>query len=236
MTPPTTLQDLLLLPGLLCDAALWRAQIEGLADVARCRVADTTRDAGLGEMALRALADAPPRFALCGLSMGGYLALEIWRRAPERVLRLALLDTGARPDTEEQARRRRGLMALTRSGQFKGVTPRLLPSLLHPAHLDGPLGFAVREMAERVGREAFLRQQQAILYRPDSRPTLPGIAVPTLVAVGEADVLTPPDLSEEMAAAIPGARLAVIPEAGHLPSMEQPDRTNALLREWLAAG
>jgi len=225
---------LLLLPGLLCDHRLWQDQVAGLSDIAAPQVADLTEDASLGGMALRALAAAPPRFALAGLSMGGYVALEILRRAPERVTHLALLDTGARADTEEQARRRRGLMALTRSGQFKGVTPRLLPSLLHPAHVDGPLGHAVREMAERVGREAFLRQQQAILARPDSRPMLPGIAVPTLVAVGEQDILTPPELAEEMAAAIPEATLARIPESGHLPSMEQPAAVNALLREWLA--
>jgi pimeloyl-ACP methyl ester carboxylesterase len=231
----TAATPLLLLPGLLCDARLWQDQIADLAGIAECQVADLTLDADLGSMALRALAAAPPRFALAGLSMGGYVALEIQRRAPERVTRLALFDTSARPDTDEQARKRRGLMALTRSGQFKGVTPRLLPSLLHPDHVDGPLGHAVREMAERVGRDAFLRQQQAILQRPDSRPMLPGIQVPTLVAVGEQDILTPPELAEEMAAAIPGARLARIAQAGHLPTMEQPDMVNALFREWLAA-
>jgi pimeloyl-ACP methyl ester carboxylesterase len=231
----TAATPLLLLPGLLCDARLWQDQVDALAGTAACQVADLTLDADLGSMALRALAAAPPRFALAGLSMGGYVALEILRRVPERVTRLALFDTSARPDTDEQARKRRGLMALTRSGQFKGVTPRLLPSLLHPDHVEGPLGHAVREMAERVGREAFLRQQQAILQRPDSRPMLPGIQVPTLVAVGEQDILTPPELAEEMAAAIPGARLAHIAQAGHLPTMEQPDVVNAVLREWLAA-
>jgi pimeloyl-ACP methyl ester carboxylesterase len=231
----TAATPLLLLPGLLCDARLWQDQVDALAGTAACQVADLTLDADLGSMALRALAAAPPRFALAGLSMGGYVALEILRRVPERVTRLALFETSARPDTDEQARKRRGLMALTRSGQFKGVTPRLLPSLLHPDHVEGPLGHAVREMAERVGREAFLRQQQAILQRPDSRPMLPGIQVPTLVAVGEQDILTPPELAEEMAAAIPGARLAHIAQAGHLPTMEQPDVVNAVLREWLAA-
>jgi pimeloyl-ACP methyl ester carboxylesterase len=232
MTAPT---PLLLLPGLLCDERLWCDQVAALIGTAECQVADLTLDADLGSMALRALEAAPPRFALAGLSMGGYAALEIMRRAPERVTRLALFDTSARPDTLEQARRRRGLMALTRSGQFKGVTPRLLPSLLHPDHVEGPLGHEVREMAERVGRDAFLRQQQAILQRPDSRPLLPGIGVPTLVAVGEQDILTPPELAEEMAAAIPGARLARIPQAGHLPTMEQPEAVNALFQEWLTA-
>ena len=230
----TAATSLLLLPGLLCDERLWRDQMTALAGTMPCQVADLTLDADLGSMALRTLAAAPPRFALAGLSMGGYVALEILRRAPERVTHLALLDTSACPDTDEQARRRRGLMALTRSGQFKGVTPRLLPSLLHPDHVDGPLGHAVREMAERVGREAFLRQQQAILQRPDSRPMLPGLQLPTLVVVGEQDILTPPELAEEMAAAIPSARLARIAQSGHLPTMEQPDAVNALFQEWLA--
>ncbi|MBI0434062.1 alpha/beta fold hydrolase [Roseomonas sp. KE0001] len=225
--------DLLLLPGLLCDGRLWRDQVAGLAGLAACQVADLTRDDTLHGMAARALAAAPPRFALAGLSMGGYVAFEILRQAPERVTRLALFDTSARPDTEEASRRRRGLMALTRTGQFRGVTPRLLPSLLHPDHVAGPLGAEVRAMADRVGRDAFLRQQLAILHRPDSRPMLPGIGVPTLVAVGEQDVLTPPELAEEMAAGILGARLARLPGAGHLPTMERPAESTALLRDWL---
>ena len=231
-----SLPDLLLLPGLLCDAALWEAQVAGLAGAARCQVADVTLDDSLAAMAARALAAAPPRFALAGLSMGGYLAFEILRQAPARVTRLALLDTSARPDTPEQARRRRGLMALTRSGQFKGVTPRLLPQLVHPSHLEGPVGAAVMAMAERVGREAFLRQQAAILGRPDSRPDLPGLGqgLPVLVAVGEADALTPPALAAEIAAGIAGARLHAIPGCGHLPPMEAPDLVTALLRDWLA--
>ena len=224
---------LLLLPGLLCDARLWRDQATGLADRADPVVADLTLDPGVGEMAARALAMVEGRFALAGLSMGGYVALEVMRRAPDRVERLALFDTSARPDTPEQSRQRRGLMAMTRQGRFKGVTPRLLPRLLHARNLGGPLAEAVMAMAERVGRDAFLRQQAAILGRPDSRGDLPGIAVPTLVAVGEADVLTPPDLARELAAAIPGAVLHVLPGCGHLPSMEEPEAVTALLHAWL---
>ncbi len=230
MPDPT---DLLLLPGLLCDAALWEAQVAGLGGLVRCHVADVAQDSSLAAMAKRALAAAPPRFALAGLSMGGYLAFEVLRQAPGRVTRLALLDTSARPDTPEQARRRRGLISFARSGLFKGVTPRLLPQLVHPDRLAGPVGQAVMAMAERVGRDAFLRQQAAILTRPDSRPDLPRLRLPTLVAVGEADLLTPPELAEEIAAGIPGARLHRLPGCGHLPPMEAPEAVTSLLRDWL---
>jgi pimeloyl-ACP methyl ester carboxylesterase len=227
---------LLLLPGLLCDARLWRDQVAALSGEADCVVADLTRDDGIGAMAERALAGLPTRFALAGLSMGGYVAFEVLRRAPDRVTRLALLDTSARPDTPEQARRRRGLMSLARTGQFRGVTPRLLPQLLHPDHVAGPLGAEVTAMAERVGRDAFLRQQAAILGRPDSRPDLPGLRLPALIASGAQDALIAPAMAEEMAALIPGARLVMIADCGHLPPMEQPQATTALLREWLLGG
>ena len=131
---------------------------------------------------------------------------------------------------------RRALLALSESGMFRGVTPRLLPQLLAPANLAGPLGAEVVAMAERVGRPAFHRQQRAIMHRADSRPGLGAIAVPTLVAVGEEDALTPPHLAEEMAAGISGARLARIPGVGHLPSMETPAAVTELLRDWLRAG
>ena len=228
---------LLLLPGLLCDARLWRDQVAALAGRARCIVADLTREDSLGGMADRALAAAPEGpLCVAGLSMGGYVAFEILRRAPGRVARLALFDTSARPDTAEQTRRRRALLALSESGMFKGVTPRLLPQLLHPRNLGTALADDVMAMAERVGRDAFHRQQRAILARPDSRPGLAAIAVPTLVAVGEADALTPPQLAEEIAAGIPGAVLHRIPDAGHLPTMEQPDAVTALLAAWFDAG
>ncbi|MGG5812294.1 alpha/beta fold hydrolase [Falsiroseomonas sp. CW058] len=229
---------LLLLPGLLCDARLWRDQVAALAPALRCVVADLTHDDTVAGMAARALAAVPGdvRLAVCGLSMGGYVAFEVMRRAAARVDRLALFDTSARPDTAEQSRRRRALLALSESGMFRGVTPRLLPQLLHPDHLGGELAAEVMAMAGRVGRAAFHRQQRAIMHRPDSRPDLPGIAVPTLVAVGEGDVLTPPHLAEEMAGLIPRARLARIAGAGHLPVMEKPAEANALLAEWLVAG
>lgn len=228
------MQTLILLPGLLCDAALWAHQEQYLADIADIRIADLTLDDSLETMAARILADAPEKFALAGLSMGGYAALAVLRAAPQRVTRLALLDTAATPDTKEQSTRRRILMRLAQSGQFKGVTPRLLPLLLHPDRVnEEPLAEAVMAMAERVGLDAFLRQQRAIMTRADARPELPGIRVPTMVICGRQDALTPLARSQEMAGAIPGAQLAVIEECGHLSTMERPQAATALMRLWL---
>jgi pimeloyl-ACP methyl ester carboxylesterase len=227
---------LLLLPGLLCDHRLWRDQAAALADVAEIKIADLTKDDSLDAMAERAMAGMPDRFALAGLSMGGYVAFAILRRAPGRVARLCLFDTSARPDTPEQARRRRGLIGLARTGRFRGVTPRLLPQLLHPARLsDAELEGEVVAMAERVGKEAFLRQQTAILKRPDSRPDLAGIRIPTLVGVGAEDQLTPPDHASEIAAGVPGAELHIVQDCGHLAPMERPDEVSHLMRDWLSA-
>jgi pimeloyl-ACP methyl ester carboxylesterase len=224
----------LLLPGLLCDERLWRAQISALGDIAAAQVADLTGESSMSALAASALAAAPPTFALAGLSMGGYVAQEIMRQAPERVIRLALLDTSARPDTPEQTERRKGLLALARQGKFKGVTPRLLPFLIHRSRLnDQELVGTVMAMAERVGQSAFFRQQEAIMGRPDGRGDLTRIRCPTLVLCGEEDAITPVAVHEEMARAIPAARRATIPDCGHLSTLERPDHVSAELRRWL---
>jgi pimeloyl-ACP methyl ester carboxylesterase len=227
--------SLILLPGLLCDAALWQAQVARFADRFDVTVADLTRDDSLRGMAGRVLAAAPERFALAGLSMGGYVAQEIVREAPGRVTRLALLDTSARPDTPEQVERREALIKLAQTGKFKGVTPRLLPLLIHPDRLqDAALTGTVMAMAERVGQTAFLNQQRAILRRPDGRPALPRIACPTVVVCGRNDALTPLAYSEEIVAAVPDARLVVVEASGHLPALERPDAVNQAFETWLA--
>lgn len=225
---------LLLLPGLLCDEALWRPQIGFLSEIADITVADLTLDDSIAAMARRALEAVPGSFALAGLSMGGYVALEIMRQAPDRVQRLALLDTSALADVEEQTARRRGLIELAQKGRFNGVTPQLLPFLIHPRRLaDQPLVSAIMTMAESVGMAAFLRQQRAIMGRPDSRPTLKAITCPTLVLCGREDALMPLARHEEMAALIDGAALVVVENCGHLSTLEQPDVVNAALRRWL---
>lgn len=225
---------LILLPGLLNDARLWRRQVADLAPLAEPEVADLVGLDSIGAMAQRVLGMRSGQFALAGLSMGGYVAFEVMRRAPDRVERLALLDTSARADTPEQTARRRGLIELAQKGRFLGVTPRLLPQLLHPDHVrDHAIANTVVQMARSVGREGFLSQQRAIMGRPDSRPDLANIRCPTLVLGGKQDAVTPPEVMEEIAAGIPGARLVLLDRCGHLSPLEQPEQVTAAMAAWL---
>jgi pimeloyl-ACP methyl ester carboxylesterase len=224
-----------LIPGLACTAELFASQTVALWPRGPVTVASTLKGATMTELADAILADAPPRFALAGLSMGGYIALEVMRRAPDRVTRLALLDTSARPDTPEQTELRRGLIARAEAGGFEAVLAETAPKLLHPDHQSDPalLGAQIR-MGLAVGTKAYARQQEAIIGRIDSRPYLHNIAVPTLVMVGDQDALTPPDRAREIASAVPGARLEIVEGAGHLSALEQSDAVDRLLFDWLA--
>jgi len=188
-------------------------------------LADHTRDDSMAAIARRILASAPPRFALAGHSMGGYLALEVMRQAPDRVAKLALLDTAARADTPEQTERRRQQIAIAAGGKMQAIVDLQFPNLVHPARrTDAALRRACDLMAEETGAQAFIRQQNAIIGRPDSRPSLAAIRCPAMILVGEQDAVTPLERSQEMAAAIPGARLVVVPECGHMCVLEQPAR------------
>jgi pimeloyl-ACP methyl ester carboxylesterase len=225
----------ILIPGLACTAELFASQAVALWPRGPVTVASTLKGATMTELADAILADAPPRFGLGGLSMGGYIALEIMRRAPDRVTRLALLDTSARSDTPQQTSLRRDLVARAEAGGFEAVLIETAPKLLHPDHQsDASLIGAQIRMGLAVGTQAYARQQEAIIGRIDSRPHLQDIAVPTLVVVGDQDALTPPDRAEEIASAIPGARLEIIDGAGHLSTLEQSDAVDRLLFDWLA--
>ena len=227
-------RHLILLPGLLCDAALWRHQTEHLKDTVEVQAIDLTRENTIVGLAERVLAEAPPTFALAGLSLGGYVAHEIMRQAPERVERLALVNTNARADTEEQRKTRGELIKLAEIGKFKGVTPRLLPNLVHPSRLEDPtVAGVVMEMAERVGQQAFKRQQEAVMGRKDSRPDLDMIRIPTLILAGRQDLLCPPKVQDEMAAHMPQARVVLIEDCGHLAPLERPEAVTAVFRHWL---
>ena len=229
-------QHLVLVPGLLCTRALFEPQLAALSERVRVSVADATGFAALPAIARAILTRAPGRFALAGLSMGGYVAFEILRQAPARVAKLALLDTNARADRTEQSAQRRRLIDLGRRDGVRAVQQALLPYLLHPRRLaDAGLVETVLQMAEDVGLAAFERQQEAIMARPDNRPFMAQIRCPTVIIVGAEDGLTPVKVAEEIHAGIAGSRLHVIADCGHLATLEQPEQVNRILTEWLTA-
>jgi pimeloyl-ACP methyl ester carboxylesterase len=231
MSRPT----LLLVPGLLCTAALWRSQAAALADDHDVRIADHGSADTVEAIAEAVLAQAPARFSLAGLSMGGYVAFEIVRRAPERVERLALLDTRSEADGAEAAENRRRQIAIAQAGGFSRIPDLQLPKMFAPARAEDPkLVGLFRAMAVETGAAAFVRQQTAILRRPDSRPLLPRIGVPTLVLVGAEDQLTPPETMRPIAEAIPNAHFEVVAGAGHLSPLEAPEAVTRAFATWLA--
>lgn len=231
----STATPLLLVPGLMCTGDVFRDQIVAISHQRPVLVADHRRADSIKAIAAHILRTAPPRFALAGLSMGGYVAFEIWRQAPQRVERLALIDTTAAPDAREATAKRHERIAAAREGRFLSVAEEMFPGLVLPAHANDPgLKHRYMLMAEETGAEAFAQQQTAILTRPDSRPTLASIAVKTLVVVGKEDVLTPPEAAKAMADGIKGARLVEIADCGHLSTMERPHAATVAMGEWLA--
>lgn len=225
---------LLLLPGLLCDENLWAHQARALSNAADVTVADLTRDETIESMAARVLDEAPETFALAGLSMGGYVAQEIIRQAPERVSRLALIDTSALADSAAQRQRRIGFIKQAQEGHFNQVTPQLLPSLIHPDRLnDTELTSTIVSMAENIGAEAFIRQQHTIMSRKDGFDVLARFSGSAVVICGRNDSLTPVEQHIAMADAIPAAALVVIEDSGHLSTLEQPQAVSAALSYWL---
>jgi pimeloyl-ACP methyl ester carboxylesterase len=227
---------LVLVPGLTCTARLYAPQIAALWPLGQVTVADHRRDSDMAAIAARILSNAPPRFALAGLSMGGYIAFAMMRLAPERIVKLALLDTSARPDTPEQIAGRKMQIAMAQSDRYGEIPDLSIPRYLNAKHQrDERLTAIVRQMIAETGPEAFMRQLNAIMSRPDSRPLLSSIKCSTLVLVGADDVATPPELNKEIAAGISGAKLTVVPDSGHLTTLEQPDAVNAALADWLGA-
>jgi pimeloyl-ACP methyl ester carboxylesterase len=225
---------ILLIPGLLGSPRLYAEQIPHLWRLGPVTVADHTRDESMTGIARRILAAAPPRFALAGISMGGYVSFEILRLAPERVLKLALLDTTARPDLPEQSELRRAQIAQAHASGLDPVMAQVFPTLVHPARRDDQALRAIAfTMANEVGVEGFARQQRANIGRADSRATLGAIRCPTLVLVGEQDGLAPPERAAEIAQGIAGSRLVRIPECGHMSLLEQPGRVTEVLLEFL---
>jgi pimeloyl-ACP methyl ester carboxylesterase len=227
-------QTLVLLPGLLNTRRLFEHQIADLADSAQVIVPELFRHDTIGAMAEAALGMAPQRFALGGFSMGGYVCFEILRRAPQRVERLALMDTQAIADDEAATTRRLGLIDQSRLGRFHGVQPSLLPQIVHPGHIGDPAVVQpILDMAMEVGADGFEREQHAMIARPDSTHLLADIDVPTVVIVGRQDHATPLVQSQRMAADIANARLVIIEDCGHMSPLEKPAEVSVALRRWL---
>jgi pimeloyl-ACP methyl ester carboxylesterase len=225
---------ILLVPGLGGSPRIYAPVAPALWRHGPVTVANHIRDDNMGAIARRILAEAPPRFALAGHSMGGYIAFEIVRQAPDRVAKLALINTQARPDTPEAVTRRRGQIARAQAGEYHAVLDELFPGFVHPSRRDdASLRKLVHDMGDDIGAEAFVRQQTAIMRRADSRPTLAWIRCPTLVLTGDEDNTIQSSLSKEMADGIHRARLVILPDCGHLSQPEQPEAVAAALVEWL---
>jgi len=225
------------LPGLLCDAAVWAPQMAALGRSAT--VVHYGRANSLTSMAERALQAAPAgRFALAGHSMGGRVAFEVWRLAPERVERLALLDTGSHPlaegaagETERAGRLR--LLAIARQGGMRTMAADWARGMVHESRVGGPVFEAVLDMFERSSADIFEAQIQALLTRPDATPQLASITCPTLLLAGEQDAWSPPEQHRRMQQAVNGAQLVVVPQCGHMSTLEAPAAVTAALAGWL---
>ncbi|NNE78637.1 MAG: alpha/beta fold hydrolase [Silicimonas sp.] len=227
-------EPLVLLPGMMCDGRLFAPQIAAFSHEHPVLVAPLTGADTMSALATAVLAIAPPRFALAGLSMGGIVAMEMIRQAPDRISRLALLDTNALADPPGFAAKREAQVEKALSGELRSV----MRDEMKPNYLtDGPDRDAIldlcMEMAEDLGPRVFARQSAALQHRPDQCETLKSVRVPSLVLCGEDDRLCPLRRHELMHDLIEGSRLAVIAGAGHLPTLEQPDLTNRTLNEWL---
>ncbi|HWV15594.1 MAG TPA: alpha/beta hydrolase [Cellvibrio sp.] len=227
--------NLLLLPALISDDRLWEQQIAALADIATITVADLSGANSITTLAATALQQAPAGpLAIAGLSMGGYVALEIMRQAPQRISALALLDTSARADTAEATNNRQKNMQLAQT-DYNKVIDELIAKLIHPSQLSDQRQInTVKAMAQSLGKDVFVRQQQAIIGRIDSRPFLKNISCPTLILCGRGDLITPVEIHEEMHSAISSSTLVVVEQCGHLSSLGQPQEVSDAMREWLA--
>lgn len=219
MVRPRT--PLMLLPAMGCDGQLWARQIVDLAGIAQVEFGDLSRDDTLSEMAARVLASAPPRFAVAGVSLGGYVAMEMVRQAPDRITRIALFGTRDSMDMRPRTVTGQGMLA---------TAPHADPRL--SAIVSGP----AQAMADRVGPAVFERQQRALLARPDISDAIAAIQVPALVAVGDRDRICTPDDARALSARIASARFHLLRSCGHLAPMERPGEVTALLRDWLTHG
>ncbi|WP_208976063.1 alpha/beta fold hydrolase [Pseudovibrio exalbescens] len=236
MKKVVTDEPLVFIPGLAATNALFAPQIVAFMDQP-LMIADTCNADTITGIAEQLLAQAPETFALAGLSMGGYVAMEVARLAPKRVTRLALMSTNARTDSPEQSENRHKQIRIAQDGGYDKIVPGLYPNWVHPhRHDDSELKQTVIDMAQEVGAEAFIRQQTAMLTRIDQRENLKAVNCPALVLIGDSDQITPMERAEEMHAALPNSELVTVPECGHLATLEQPRATISALQAWMLRG
>ena len=234
------MEPLVLLPGLLCDQAVWQCQVDSLRDVADCTCPDWGMLDTIPAMAERVLRVAPREFSLAGHSMGGRVAFQVVKWAPERVKRLALFNTAATPRPEGEPGRieeekRRALLRIAKSQGMRAFAMEWLPPMMKPGRMtDKALVDSIFAMLERKTPEIYECQMMALLNRPDARPVLPAIACPTLLLSGEQDSWSPPAQHHDMAASIKNSRVVIVPDSGHMAPMEQPAAVSQAMREWLA--
>ncbi|MFY9689598.1 MAG: alpha/beta hydrolase [Candidatus Acidiferrales bacterium] len=234
------LPHMLLLPGLACDAEVWKHQERALGEIATVQVVDYGASDSIEEMARVALERAPQEFAVAGHSMGGRVAMEIVRRAPERVVGLALLDTAYRPlqpgeAGEREKAERSGYVKIAQTQGMRAMAHTWLQKMVHPSRLtDEPLVESIVEMMGRKSPEIFTGQIKALLGRPDATPVLAAVKCPTLVLCGREDAWSVLDVHRDMAARLPNARLVIIETCGHMATMERPEAVTAALAEWFA--
>ncbi|PAK40786.1 alpha/beta fold hydrolase [Peribacillus simplex] len=225
---------LILLPGTLCDERLW--EMVNLSDLADVKVCDVSKADTIEGIAKSVLEEAPDKFALAGLSLGGIISLEIMRIAPERVMKLALLDTNPNPPSLEQIEGWERFVEMANNGQFLDITlHHLLPVLIHPDRRnDEALVSKIIDMAEKVGKEGYINQLKAVMTRSDQRPILAAIECPTMILAGKEDRVCPVHMSEFLNKNIPAASLEIICHSGHLSTLEQPEKVSAAMRKWLS--
>ena len=229
------MQQIVFLPGLASNAVMWQHQLAALPQSAKVSVtAVHTRHLSIGSMAQALLQEHAGPLVLCGASMGGILAMEVVRQAPERVKGLALLGTNARPETPDMAQLREAALKFFEQGRAKEVLTLNIPMAFHPSRAnDAALTQTYLDFVLAAGPDQLVRQNRAIMQRPDARLHLPQVTCPTLVMCGDSDLLAPPKCSREIAALVPAAELVMVAQCGHMLTMERPDEVNQTLLAWL---
>ena len=227
-------ESLVMIPGTLCDATLFKHQLEGLKDLAACQVGDISSADDLKKVASNIIEKIEGNFSILGLSYGGIIAIEIWRQARERINRLILLNTNHRKPSEATRANQQRFLGMSALGEFREITTDFLKdAMLYPEHAkDATLRKTILDMALNTGRTNFFRQIKAQLNRPDSTPDLPNITCPTLIITGKEDKVCTPKIHREMANLIPNSTLKIIEKCGHLSTLEQPEKVNRIIQEW----